>query len=148
MEDMEEKDTNESLAKEILAEIGKIYPVRYEKRSAIAPVLWVCGAMFTTSLIWCAVNVYFGNWDEKYIEKIYNFASTIAEVSFGIAIAAVVLCLIFAPNRLHSEHYLIEMEKIKAAKSSGSTEDNETPVEEENANGKNDNDGKEAGQKD
>ena len=104
--------------------------------------------MFTTSLIWCAVNVYFGNWDEKYIEKIYNFASTIAEVSFGIAIAAVVLCLIFAPNRLHSEHYLREMEKIKAAKSSGSTEDNETPVEEENANGKNDNDGKEAGQKD
>ncbi len=145
---MKEKDTNESLAKEILAEIGKIYPVRYEKRSAIAPVLWVCGAMFTTSLIWCAVNVYFGNWDEKYIEKIYNFASTIAEVSFGIALATVVLCLIFAPNRLHSEHYLIEMEKIKAAKSSGSTEDNETPVEEENANEKNDNDGKEAGQKD
>ncbi len=123
MEDMEEKNTNESLAKEIVAEIGKMYPVRYEKRSAIAPVLWVCGAMFTTSLIWCAVNVCFGDWDEKYIEKIYNFASTTAEVSFGIAIAAVVLCLIFAPNRLHSEHYLIEMEKIKAAKSSGSTED-------------------------
>lgn len=44
--------------KEIVSEIGYVYPVRYERRSAIAPLLWICGVTFTTALIWCTVNVY------------------------------------------------------------------------------------------
>ena len=90
--------------KEILTELGNIYPVRYARRSAIAPVLWICGATFTTVLIWCTVNVFLlGNCE--YVEKVFNFAATIAAISFGVALLTVVLCLILDTKRLHSEQY-------------------------------------------
>ncbi len=150
---MEEEDKKEAIEKtgvdydKLKEIISTVYPVRYERRTAIAPLLWICGAMFTTSLVWCAVNVCFGNWDEKYIEKIYNFASTIAEASCGIAIVAVVLSLIFAPDRLYSEHYLLEMKKIEKSKEGDVVEekgqkDEGIPLEEGNNNAKDDDDGK------
>lgn len=97
--------------KEIVSEIGNVYPVRYERRSAIAPLLWICGATFTTALIWCTVNVYLSQ-DVFYTEFVCIFAGIIAGVSFLAAISSAIYAFVKHPDKLHSEHYLIEMRRM------------------------------------
>jgi len=95
----------------MVTEIGNAYPVRYERRCAIAPVLWICGATFTTALVWCSVNVYLSQSDE-YTKFVSIFAGIIAGVSFLTAISLAIYAFVKHPDKLHSEHYLIEMRRM------------------------------------
>lgn len=112
----------ENNVKQIAAEVDKIYPVRYERRTAIAPVLWICGATFTTTLVWCTVNVCLTN-DNKYIEKVFIFAMCIASIAFVVALVSVVACLIKDPDRLHTEHYLLQVMEMNMPIDSNITKD-------------------------
>lgn len=112
----------ENNVKHIAAEVDKIYPVRYERRTAIAPVLWICGATFTTALIWCTVNVCLTKQCE-HIENVFIFAMCIASTAFGVALVSVVACLIFAPDRLHTEHYLLQVKEMDMQIDSNLTKD-------------------------
>ena len=106
--------------------IANIYPVRYERRTAVAPLLWICGAMFTSSLVWCTVNMVLVdcNW---YRIVIVSFALLVAGVSFVVAIRTMFRILKDSKNvagkdynprwdLLRSEHFLIEMHRRNALK--------------------------------
>ncbi len=134
---MEEEEKKEAIEKtgvdydKLKEIISTVYPVRYERRTAIAPLLWICGAMFTTSLVWCTVNVCL-NVDDKndsYIKFVLWVTGIVAGVSFLTAIASVVASLIKEPtkgntddilnSRLRSEHFLLEMRRMDLLKEGG-----------------------------
>lgn len=129
---MEEEDKKEAVEKagvdydKLKEIITTVYPVRYERRTAIAPVLWICGAMFTTSLIWCTVNMGLTN-DSDYKTTVMSFALSVAGLSFLVAIATVILIVWrskevkdekYNPrwDLLRSEHFLLEMQRLLTTK--------------------------------
>jgi hypothetical protein len=125
---MEEEEKKEAIEKtgvdydKLKEIISTVYPVRYEKRTAIAPLLWICGAMFTTSLVWCSVNVVLVEVD-WYRIVVAIFALLVAGVSFGVGVSTICGFLKKAKattdegydpklDLLRSEHFLLEMKKL------------------------------------
>ena len=101
---MEEEEKKEAIEKtgvdydKLKEIISTVYPVRYERRTAIAPVLWICGAMFTTSLIWCTVNMGLTN-DSDYKTTVMSFALSVAGLSFLVALYVVYRCLTWKKSK-------------------------------------------------
>ena len=101
---MEEEEKKEAIEKtgvdydKLKEIISTVYPVRYERRTAIAPVLWICGAMFTTSLIWCTVNMGLTN-DSDYKKIVMWLTLIVAGLSFAAALFVVYKCLTWKKHK-------------------------------------------------
>lgn len=105
---MEEEEKKEAIEKtgvdydKLKEIISTVYPVRYERRTAIAPVLWICGAMFTTSLVWCTVNMGLTN-DSDYKKIVMWLTLIVAGLSFLVALYVVYRCLTWKKRKSKDE---------------------------------------------